>query len=84
MTTGDDGDLPRAVPEETTRRAHLTRVLLAIPEAERHETIERILRSAEHIEVLGAAASGPEALRLTEQLRPDLVIMKRLDTASPV
>ena len=75
MNRDRDADALQAVRVEGAGRAHHTRVLLAVPELERQKAIEHILGRVESIEVVGAAASGPEAVRLTEQLRPSLVIM---------
>jgi len=70
-----DTDVPRAAYEPGARVAGRIRVLLAIAEPEQLETIERILAGDGSMDVVGVAASGPEAVRLVEQLRPGLVVM---------
>jgi two-component system, chemotaxis family, protein-glutamate methylesterase/glutaminase len=50
-------------------------VLLALAEPDRREVIERILRSVGDIALVGVAESGPDVVRLTEELSPSLVIM---------
>src|SRR5262245_55021995 len=51
------------------------RVIIADAPALVREGIRAVLTSAEEIAVIGEAASGPEVVRLTQQLSPDVVIM---------
>lgn len=51
------------------------RVLVADDIATTREDIKRLLFFEEDIKVVGEAASGEEALRLAEALRPDVVLM---------
>jgi DNA-binding NarL/FixJ family response regulator len=61
------------------------RVLVADDQATVRDGLVTLLGLAEGIEVVGAAADGEEAVRLTEQTRPDVVLMDlrmpRLDGA---
>lgn len=52
-----------------------TRVLIADDIAGTREDIKRLLYFEEDIKVVGEAADGEEALRLTETLQPDVVLM---------
>lgn len=52
-----------------------TRILLADDHDLTREGIRRLLSSQEDVEVVGEAASGQEALDLTRQTHPDIVIM---------
>jgi len=57
-------------------RNHRTiRVVVADDSLVAREMLTQILESDEHIEVVGVAANGAEAVDLTEKLRPDLVTM---------
>jgi len=50
-------------------------VVLAIAESDWRDAVERILRGAGHLNIVGVADSGLEAVQMTEELRPSLVIM---------
>lgn len=52
-----------------------TKVLIADDIAGTREDIKRLLYFEEDIKVVGEAADGEEALRLTETLQPDVVLM---------
>ncbi len=54
---------------------HKIRVLIADDVAETRETLTKLLRFEDDIEVVGTAATGREALSLAKQTRPDVVIM---------
>ena len=51
------------------------RILLADDHAITREGTRRILEGEADLEVAGEAADGEEALRLTEELRPDIVVL---------
>jgi len=57
-----------------------TRVLLADDHAILREGIRHMLQYCEDIQVVGEAGDGAEALRQTEELQPDIVVM---DIAMP-
>lgn len=52
-----------------------TRVLIADDVAETRENVRKLLQFEADIEVVGAARSGREAVQLTEELKPDVVLM---------
>jgi DNA-binding NarL/FixJ family response regulator len=54
---------------------HLIRVLVADDQAMVRDGLVTLLGLVEGIEVVGAAADGEEAVRLTERLHPDVVLM---------
>ncbi len=58
-----------------------TRVLIADDHAIFAEGLQKVLCDTEDIEVVGIAADGNRALKLSEQLKPDVVIM---DISMPV
>lgn len=51
------------------------RVLLVDDVAETRENLRKLLSFAGDIEVVGAAASGPEAIELAQETQPDVVVM---------
>jgi pilus assembly protein CpaE len=51
------------------------RVLLVDDIAQTRETVARSLRFQENIEVIGTGSTGLEAIHLTRELKPDVVIM---------
>ena len=51
------------------------RVVIADDERPARALLAGILRSAPDVDLLGEATSGPEAVRLIEQLRPDLALL---------
>ena len=51
------------------------KVLITDDEAPARERLRRLLADVGGVELVGEAASGGEALRLSERLRPDLVLM---------
>lgn len=53
----------------------MIRVLVADDQATVRDGLVTLLGLAEGIEVAGAAADGEEAVRLTEELKPDVVLM---------
>ncbi len=52
-----------------------TRVLVVDDIAETRENVRKLLQFEADIEVAGAARSGREAIQLTEELKPDVVLM---------
>ena len=52
-----------------------TRILLADDHAIVRQGFKLILNQEPDLEVVGEASDGVEAVRLTQQLRPDIVIM---------
>jgi pilus assembly protein CpaE len=52
-----------------------TRVLVVDDIAETRENIRKLLQFEADIEVAGAARSGREAIQLTEELKPDVILM---------
>ncbi len=52
-----------------------TRVLVVDDIAETRENIRKLLQFESDIEVAGAARSGREAIKLTEELKPDVILM---------
>src|SRR3982750_1340819 len=64
----------------------MIRVLVADDQATVRDGLVTLLGLTEGVEVVGAAADGEEAVRLTAQLRPDVVLMDlrmpRLDGAA--
>src|SRR5690349_5826774 len=52
-----------------------TRVLVVDDVAETRENIRKLLQFEADIEVVGAARTGKEAVQLTEELKPDVVLM---------
>jgi pilus assembly protein CpaE len=52
-----------------------TRVLVVDDIAETRENVRKLLQFESDIEVAGAARSGREAIQLTEELKPDVVLM---------
>lgn len=52
-----------------------TRVLVVDDIAETRENIRKLLQFEADIEVVGAARTGKEAVQLTEELKPDVVLM---------
>jgi len=52
-----------------------TRVLVVDDIAETRENIRKLLQFEADIEVIGAARTGKEAVQLTDELRPDVVLM---------
>jgi pilus assembly protein CpaE len=52
-----------------------TRVLIVDDIAETRENIRKLLQFEADIEVVGAARTGKEAVQLTDELRPDVVLM---------
>ncbi len=55
-----------------------TRVLIADDNDTVRRTLEFVLQTFEDIEVVGLAANGEEAVRLTGELLPDVVLMDLL------
>jgi DNA-binding NarL/FixJ family response regulator len=51
------------------------RVLIADDHTILRQGLERILRDESDIEVIGQASNGIEAVRMTQELRPDVVLM---------
>jgi two-component system nitrate/nitrite response regulator NarL len=68
------------VPPRKTRRKPI-RVLIADDHLLFTEALEAILSADKRIEVAGRARDGGEAVELTQQLEPDLVLM---DVSMPV
>ncbi len=54
---------------------NLIRVLITDDQAIVRQGLSVILKHEANIEVVGAAANGQEALDLTAQLKPDVVLM---------
>ena len=52
-----------------------TRVLVVDDIAETRENIRKLLQFEADIEVIGAARTGKEAVQLTDELKPDVVLM---------
>ena len=52
-----------------------TRVLIVDDVAETRENIRKLLQFEADVEVVGAARSGKEAVQLTDELKPDVVLM---------
>ncbi len=55
--------------------ADKTRVLIVDDVAETRENVRKLLQFESDVEVVGAARSGREAIQLTEELKPDVVLM---------
>jgi two-component system, NarL family, nitrate/nitrite response regulator NarL len=68
-------------PRKPTKHAKPIRVLIADDHLLFTEALEAILTGDERIEVAGRARDGGEAVELTRQLQPDLVLM---DVSMPV
>jgi two-component system chemotaxis response regulator CheB len=67
--------VPQSAPTGSRASGQRITAVLAIGEPGRHMSLEHILTRGGHTEIVGAAANGREAIDLTEQLQPDLVIM---------
>src|ERR1700749_3166691 len=52
-----------------------TRVLVVDDIAETRENIRKLLQFEADIEVIGAARTGKEAVQLTDELKPDVILM---------
>ena len=52
-----------------------TRVLIVDDIAETRENIRKLLQFEADIEIIGAARTGKEAVQLTDELKPDVVLM---------
>ena len=70
-----------ARPRKTSKRTKPIRVLIADDHLLFTEALEAILSGDERIEVVGRARDGGEAVELTRELQPDLVLM---DVSMPV
>ncbi|MEK2490273.1 response regulator transcription factor [Kitasatospora purpeofusca] len=59
----------------TTPAVPVVRVLLADDQPLVRAALEMVITEAEDLEVVGEAGNGAEAVRLAEELRPDVVVM---------
>jgi pilus assembly protein CpaE len=75
----DTGPLSAATPAIPPLKAPSTqekvRIILVDDIPQTRETVARSLRFQENIEVIGTAANGVEAIHLTRELKPDVIVM---------
>lgn len=63
------------IPGTIRAKVRTMRVLIVDDVAASRDTLRRALAFDDSIEVIGEAGSGPEAVDLTDELRPDLILM---------
>ena len=75
----DTGPLSAATPAipplKVPSAQEKVRIILVDDIPQTRETVARSLRFQENIEVIGTAANGVEAIHLTRELKPDVIIM---------
>jgi DNA-binding LytR/AlgR family response regulator len=64
-----------SAPRQTPRERRTLRTLVVDDEKLARDRLRTFLRAIDDVEVVGEAANGPEAVRLIEEERPDLVFL---------
>ena len=69
------GTTPTAIGSGVSRGQHPIRVLLVDDHAVLRQALQMLLQAQPEIEVVGGVTNGREAVRATEKLNPDVVLM---------